>query len=72
MAFRNIFIAILIAFVLLAGAFLLHHARPNADLAQPNVEFVKASGKCAECHSRQQYSIVHKYTDHVWAMPPWT
>ena len=28
---------------------------------QPNADFVKATGKCAECHSRQQYSIVHEY-----------
>src|SRR4029079_19310749 len=24
-------------------------------------EFVKASSKCAECHTRQQYSVVHEY-----------
>ena len=61
MPFRNVFIALVIAFALIVGAFLVHRARPRTEVDQPNVAFVKASGKCAECHSRQQYSIVHEY-----------
>jgi hydroxylamine dehydrogenase len=61
MAFRSVFIAIVIAFALIVGAFLINRARPRVETAQPSAEFVKASGKCAECHTRQQYSVVHEY-----------
>src|SRR5215471_16174972 len=61
MSFRSVFIAIVIAFALIVGALLVHRARPRVDTDQPNAEFVKATGKCAECHSRQQYSIVHEF-----------
>ncbi|HEY2819713.1 MAG TPA: multiheme c-type cytochrome [Candidatus Acidoferrum sp.] len=61
MSFRSVFIAIVIAFGLVLGAFLVHRARPSVDTEQPNADFVRATGKCAECHSRQQYSVVHEY-----------
>ena len=28
---------------------------------QPTAAFIRASGKCAECHSNLQYSVVHEY-----------
>ena len=31
------------------------------ETEQPGTDFVRASGKCAECHSRLQYSVVHEY-----------
>src|SRR4051794_14592791 len=61
MSFRSVFIAVLIAFGLIVGAFLVNRARPRVETDQPSASFVRASGKCAECHSRQQYSIVHEY-----------
>src|SRR5215467_12953269 len=61
MSFRSVFIALTIAFALILGAFLVQRARPRIETDQPNADFVKATGKCAECHSRQQYSIVHEY-----------
>lgn len=61
MSFRSVFIAIVIAFGLILGAFLVHRARPSVETDQPSAEFVRATGKCAECHSRQQYSVVHEY-----------
>ena len=61
LSFRSVFIAIVIAFALILGAFLVQRARPRVETDQPNAEFVKATGKCAECHSRQQYSIVHEF-----------
>lgn len=61
MQFRNIFVALIIAFGLIVSAFLVQRARPRIEVDQPNVAFVKATGKCAECHARQQYSIVHEY-----------
>jgi len=43
------------------AAFLVNSQRPRNETAQPSAAFVRASGKCAECHYRQQYSIVHEY-----------
>jgi len=60
MFFRSVFLALAIAFAVILGAFLIR-ARPCIETDQPNADFVKAAGKCAECRSRQQYSIVHKY-----------
>jgi hydroxylamine dehydrogenase len=61
MPFRSVFIAIVIAFALIVGAFLVQRARPRIEVDQPNADLVRATGKCAECHSRQQYSVVHEY-----------
>jgi formate-dependent nitrite reductase cytochrome c552 subunit len=61
MSFRPVFLAVVIAFALILGAFLLHRSRPKAETQQPSSELVRATGKCAECHSRMQYSIVHEY-----------
>ena len=61
MSFRSVFIAVSIAFALVLAAFLINRARPRVETEQPGAEFVRASGKCADCHSRTQYSIVHEY-----------
>ncbi len=61
MSFRSVFIAVVIAFALILGAFLINRARPSVETEQPGTAFVRASGKCAECHSRLQYSVVHEY-----------
>src|SRR3954467_12635680 len=61
MSFRSVFIAVVIAFGLIVGALLVNRARPRVETDQPSAAFVRASGKCAECHTRQQYSIVHEY-----------
>ena len=61
MRFRNVFLAVSIAFVLVLAAFLVNRARPKVETSQPSADFVRASGKCAECHARLQYSVVHEY-----------
>ena len=61
MSFRSVFIAVTIAFALILGAFLVNRARPKVETDQPTADFVRASGKCAECHARLQYSVVHEY-----------
>jgi len=61
MSFRSVFIAVVIAFAMILGAFLINRARPKAETDQPGADFVRASGKCAECHARLQYSVVHEY-----------
>ena len=61
MSFRSVFIAVTVAFGLILGAFLVNRARPQVETEQPTADFVLASGKCAECHARLQYSVVHEY-----------
>ena len=61
MFFRSVFIAVTVAFGLILGAFLVNRARPRVEIEQPTSDYVLASGKCAECHARMQYSVVHEY-----------
>jgi hypothetical protein len=61
MSFRSVFIAVTVAFALILGAFLVNRARPKIETDQPTADFVRANGKCAECHARLQYSVVHEY-----------
>lgn len=60
-SFRPVFIAVTLAFGLIVAAFLVNRARPAGETGQPSAAFVRATGKCAECHYRQQYSVVHEY-----------
>jgi hypothetical protein len=61
MNFRAVFIAIVIATGLIVSAYLINSKRPSVVVEQPSADFVRASGKCAECHRNSQYSIVHEY-----------
>jgi hypothetical protein len=61
MSFRSVFVAVVIAFGLIISAFLVNRARPKGDTEQPTPDLVRATGKCAECHVRTHYSIVHEY-----------
>jgi len=60
-SFRSVFIAVVISFGLVVAAFLINRARPSTETGQPRGELVRATGKCAECHARTQYSIVREY-----------
>jgi hypothetical protein len=46
MSFRPIFIAVVMAFALIVGAFLVNRARPKVETDQPSAAFVRAAGKC--------------------------
>ena len=61
MSFRPVFIAVVVAFGLIVSAFLINRARPRVEIEQPSAAFVRATGKCAECHTQQQYSVVHEF-----------
>jgi hydroxylamine dehydrogenase len=61
MNFRAAFMALVIATGLVVSAYLINSRRPSLAVEQPNVSFIKATGKCAECHRNNQYSIVHEY-----------
>ena len=61
MSFRSVFVAVVIAFAPILAAFLINRARPTSETGQPSADLVRATGKCAECHARLQYSVVHEY-----------
>jgi len=61
MSFRPVFISVVIAFALVLAAFLINRARPSVETEQASADLVRATGKCAECHARTQYSVVHEY-----------
>src|SRR5262245_1502006 len=61
MSFRSVFLALVIGFGLVLAGFLINRQRPGVETDQPSAAYVRASGKCAECHSQQQHSIVHEY-----------
>lgn len=67
MSFRALFPTIVIATAMLVAAFLLHSQRPAGQLHQPTASFVRASGKCAECHRRETAAVVHEFemSDHA-------
>jgi hypothetical protein len=61
LAFRSVFIAVVLGAALVVSAFLINSYRPRSVTDQPSAALVRASGKCAECHANQHYSIVHEY-----------
>lgn len=61
MSFRSVFIALVLSFSLILAGFLLNARRPAVETIQPNASFVRATGKCAACHTRTQHSIVHEF-----------
>ena len=65
--FRSVFIAVVIAFAMILGAFLINRARPKIETEQPTATLVRATGKCAQCHLRTQYAVVHEYEMSVHA-----
>jgi hypothetical protein len=61
MSFRSVFIALVIGFGLVLAGFLINRQRPVTDTSQRSADMVRATGKCAECHTGQGYAIVHEY-----------
>ena len=65
MAFKSLFIAIFMGTALIVAALIVNHARPPLQRGgvggQPAARFVRATGKCAECHRSETASIVHQF-----------
>jgi hypothetical protein len=61
MSFRGVFIAVFLGTALVMAAFALNARRPQKDLRQPGVQFIKATGKCAECHRHETSGMVEEY-----------
>jgi hydroxylamine dehydrogenase len=61
MSFRGVFIAVVLGTGLVIAALVLNQYRPKAVTQQPTASLIRASGKCAACHTNLQYSVVHEY-----------
>ena len=61
MTFKHVFIAVFLGTALVTGALLLNRARPQQEISQPTADFVRAAGKCVECHRRETSAIIHQY-----------
>lgn len=61
MAFRSVFIAIVLGTALIVAALLLHSERPAVQTAQPTAAMVAATGKCATCHLQETGAVVHEF-----------
>lgn len=61
MSFRSVFIALVIGFGLMFAGLVVNRQRPAVDIQEPTAALVRASGKCAECHTQQHFAVVHEY-----------
>lgn len=61
MSFRAIVFAVVIGAILSVAAFGLHELRPRSDVQRPDAASIRATGKCAECHSHETPAIIHQY-----------
>ena len=61
MSFRSVFIAIFIGTAMMLAALVVNTLRPAAELTGPTPEFVRATGRCAQCHLMETSAIVWQY-----------
>ena len=61
MTFKYVFIAVFLGTALVVSALLVNRARPQQETSQPSADFVRAAGKCVECHRRETSAIIHQY-----------
>jgi hypothetical protein len=61
MSFRPVFIAVAVGGSLIVAALVVSGLRPKVEVQQPAAAFVRATGKCAECHRRETSAVVHQF-----------
>ncbi|MFP3940916.1 MAG: ammonia-forming cytochrome c nitrite reductase subunit c552 [Thermoanaerobaculia bacterium] len=61
MAFRSVFLAVVLGTALIVAALVLHSERPEIETAQPTAAMVAATGKCATCHLQETGAVVHEF-----------
>ena len=61
MQFRSVFIAIFIGTSLVVAALIVNSRRPAIDIAHPGPDYIRATGKCAECHRQETAAVVHQF-----------
>ncbi|MCH8286580.1 ammonia-forming cytochrome c nitrite reductase subunit c552 [candidate division KSB1 bacterium] len=61
MSFKNIFISIFIGTSLIISALIINSKRPEVETSRPTPDYVRASGRCAQCHRQETSAIVHQF-----------
>ena len=61
MTFRSVFIAVFLGTAAIAAALIVNSRRPSVETEQPSAPWVRATGKCAQCHRNETSAIVHQY-----------
>ena len=61
MTFKSIFISIFLGSVLIITALIFNAKRPAQETEQPKAEFVRSTGKCAQCHRKETSAVVHQF-----------
>ncbi|HNO80152.1 MAG TPA: multiheme c-type cytochrome [Phycisphaerae bacterium] len=61
MTFKAVFVSIFIGTSLIVAALIINAKRPAGETLGPTPDFVRASGKCAECHSHETSAVVHQF-----------
>ncbi len=61
MSFKSIFISIFVGTSLVLAALIINSRRPSVETSQPTPEFIRATGKCAECHRRETAAVVVEF-----------
>ena len=76
MPFKAVFVSVTLGTALIVAAFMLNARRPGLGnpsrggpflAGQPSASFVRATGKCAECHRHETAAVVHQYEMSVHA-----
>ena len=60
-SFKQFFLAVSIAVLLIGAAIVVNGKRPPTDTHQPSAQFVRATGKCAECHRHETSAVVNQF-----------
>ncbi len=61
MTFRSVFIAVFLGTAAIAVAVIVNSRRPSVETEQPSAQWVRATGKCAQCHRNETSAIVHRF-----------
>lgn len=61
MTFKSVFIAVFLGTAAVASALIINSQRPAIETAQPSAQWVKAAGKCAQCHLNETSAIVRQF-----------
>lgn len=61
MSFKYVFLAVFVAMSLIVIVLIFNARRPAVEVDQPSPDFVRATGKCANCHRRETAAVVHQF-----------